>query len=124
MLIANNFSPEVWGTVSDWVMICVTILTAYFLYKTLKSQKEVQQTQNELFKIESIRFKESIKPVLNYSAHTDKLIPGEEDKKILTIEVSNDTPNVALNVSKVLSQNETSKQIFIPMGLSDKKNHI
>lgn len=46
------------------------------------------------------------------------------NKKILTIEVVNETTNIALNISKVLSQNELSKQIFIPMGLSDRKNHI
>lgn len=59
-----QFDPEIWGTVSDWLMVAVTMLTAYYLYKTLKSQKEVQITQNKLFEIESVRFRESIKPVV------------------------------------------------------------
>ena len=46
------FEPEIWGTVSDWVMITVTFATAFLLLLTLKSQKEVQRTQNELFRIE------------------------------------------------------------------------
>ncbi|SEM57626.1 hypothetical protein SAMN05216436_105224 [bacterium A37T11] len=31
------FIAGVWGGVSDWVIICVTALTAFFLYRTLKS---------------------------------------------------------------------------------------
>ena len=34
------FLSEIWGTVSDWVMIMVTGITAYFLYKTLYAQKK------------------------------------------------------------------------------------
>lgn len=70
-----------WGSISDWVMIAVTITTATFLYKTLKSQKEVQSVQNKLFRIEQARFNESIKPILRYSASTDKMIPSDKDKK-------------------------------------------
>lgn len=48
---------EIWGTVSDWVMIIVTIVTAYFLYHSLKSQRE-------LTRMEQARFIDSIKPDL------------------------------------------------------------
>ncbi|MDP9076163.1 MAG: hypothetical protein M3O71_01965 [Bacteroidota bacterium] len=41
------FLSDVWGTVSDWVMIAVTTITAIFLYKTLKSQKEVHGDSDE-----------------------------------------------------------------------------
>lgn len=61
------FLAEVWGTVSDWIMIMVTSVTAYFLYKTLRSQKDVQQAQNKLLKIEQIRLREDFKPKLDYS---------------------------------------------------------
>lgn len=125
ILLINHFlPPEIWGTVSDWVMILVTSITALFLFRTLKSQREVQKTQNELFRIENIRFKESIKPSLKYTASTDKMIPGDTDKKILTIEVINETNGMALNISRIVSQNEQTSQIFIPTGLSDKRNHL
>lgn len=113
-----------WGSISDWVMIAVTITTATFLYKTLKSQKEVQSVQNKLFRIEQARFNESIKPILRYSASTDKMIPSDKDKKILTIKVINETEYAALRISKVLSPREKSSQIFVPTGFSDQKDHL
>ena len=119
-----QFISEVWGTVSDWVMIGVTSLTAFYLYRTLKSQQEVQRTQNELYKIEKIRFNESIKPKLNYSASTEFMHPGDEGKKILTVEVTNETDSIALEISKILSDGKSSNQIFIPMGFTDLRNHL
>lgn len=128
--VANNIIPEnqklnaeIWGTINSWMIYGVTMVTAVFLYKTLRSQTEVQKTQNELFNIENTRFKESIKPTLKYSASTDKMIPGEEDKKILTVEVTNETENIALKISRILSQ-ERLNQIFIPMSLDDKRDHL
>ncbi len=102
------------GSISDWVMIAVTITTAFFLYKTLKSQRDVQRVQNELFRIENIRFKESIKPVFTYSASTDKIFPSGKDKKVLTVEITNKTDNIALNISTEFSSQDTSKQIASP----------
>lgn len=113
-----------WGSVSDWVMIAVTIVTAIFLYKTLKSQKEVQQVQNELFKIERTKFNESIKPILSYSVSTETMIPSDKSKKILTVEVINETANIALKISKILSPKETSNQIFIPTEIFNKRDHL
>jgi len=123
-LLTNLFSSVIWGTVSDWIMIGVTSLTAFYLYKTLNSQKEVQHTQNELFKIESIRFKESIKPKLKYSANHDQMIPTDVSKRIITLEVTNETDCLALNISKIVSENKDTNQIFIPMGYSDKRDHL
>lgn len=105
-------------------MVGVTGVTAYYLYKTLKSQQEVQYTQNELFKIERIIFKEKIKPILKYSASDDKLKSGDECTKILTMEVTNSTDSTALGISKIISENEQTKQIFIPMGFGDTRNHL
>ena len=124
VLLTYLFSPDIWGTVSDWVMVGVTALTAILLLITLKSQREVQKTQNELFRIESIRFRESIKPILNYSASTGKMKPEEEDKKILTVEVTNETNRIALNISKIVADSEQTKQIFIPLGFSDRRDHL
>ncbi|MEO7214903.1 hypothetical protein [Mucilaginibacter sp.] len=120
-IIIYLFSAEVWGTVSDWFIVAVTSLTAFYLYKTLKSQQEVQKTQNELFTIESIRFKESIKPILKYTGTTQLMHPGDKTKKILTVEVLNETSSNALNISKIISEKD---QIFIPMGFSDTRTHL
>ena len=46
-----NFKVEIWGTISDWYMIIVTIITAVFLYKTLESQMEVQKDQAKINKL-------------------------------------------------------------------------
>lgn len=119
-----SFSAENWGTVSDWVMVCVTIITAIFLLITLISQKKVQQTQNELFRIESIRFRESIKPKFKYSASTGKMKPGDKDKQVLTVEVTNESNSMALNISKIVSQNERTPQIFVITGFTDRIDHL
>lgn len=125
MLFIYLFPVEIWGTVSDWVMVSVTSVTAFYLYKTLKSQQEVQKTQAELYKIESIRFKESIKPILNYSGTTGMMKPGEADKRILTITVTNETDSTALNITKILTEEGNHpNQVFIPMGFSDRRNHL
>ena len=44
----NNFTPfqaDVWGTVSDWVMIVVTTVTAFAIWFTFREQKEVTKLQ-------------------------------------------------------------------------------
>jgi hypothetical protein len=112
ILMTYLFTADIWGTVSDWVMISVTAITAFFLFKTLKSQKEVQQTQNEMFRIESIRFKESIKPVLKYAA-TITLNSGVEGKNKLTVEVTNETNTVALNIALIPARDKHTSQIHI-----------
>ncbi|WP_286732845.1 MULTISPECIES: hypothetical protein [Sphingobacterium] len=55
VLIASNhpwmpfkFNPEEYGTVSDWVMVIVTLVTAVFLYQTLRSQMTVQRDQEKI----------------------------------------------------------------------------
>ena len=56
------FDVTIWGTVADWIMIVVTGLTAYFLWKTLQSQKDVQSDQTMLTKIEQERYAKEIRP--------------------------------------------------------------
>ncbi|TDS17263.1 hypothetical protein [Sphingobacterium paludis] len=67
---SEKFDPEIWGTVSDWMMIFVTLSTAVFLYVTLQSQKDVQRDQNKIFKMEEFKYLRSIKPSLSiHSSH-------------------------------------------------------
>lgn len=87
-------------------MVIVTTVTAYFLYKTLQSQKEVQKTQTRLFEIESIRFKESIKPVLRYTLSTEKMMLEDKDKRMVTIEVINETERTATNITPEYGENK------------------
>lgn len=102
------FDPNVWGTVSDWCMIVVTIMTAIYLYKTLQSQQEVQRIQNELYKIESIKFNESIKPILKYN-----LIQGRtmmENQSFFIIDIINESNSSALKITIESSETENVKR--------------
>jgi len=63
----NNFGPfnaEVWGTVSDWVVVAVTTTTAFFIYRTFRSQISVQRNQQYITDIEGERFRIEYKPKL------------------------------------------------------------
>lgn len=124
ILITYLFAPDIWGTVSDWVMIFVTLVTAALLLFTLNSQKDVQRVQTELYRIEDIKFRESIKPILKYSASTDIFKPCEADKKILTLQITNETNSIALNISRIFPSSELTNQVLIPTGLTDKLDHL
>jgi hypothetical protein len=115
---------NVWGTVPDWCMVSVTAVTAFFLFRTLKSQKDVQKTQTELYNIESIRFRESVKPILHYALSEGKFKPGEEGKAILTFEITNETAGIALEIKADYSDNVGVTPIAIPTGLSSIKRHL
>ncbi|WP_158795882.1 hypothetical protein [Pedobacter sp. L105] len=69
----NNFGPfasDVWGTISDWAMVIVTTLTAYYLWKTLKSQLVVQESQVKVTRIESERYRRESLPLFKLSCTT------------------------------------------------------
>jgi hypothetical protein len=124
IIMTYLFVPDTWGTVSDWVMIIVTFATAILLLCTLNSQKNVQRIQTELFRIESIRFRESIKPILNFSLSKFQMKSSNEKKKMLTIEVTNETNNIALKISRFVSENEKTQQLFTVLGFGDKRDHL
>lgn len=56
------FDVTIWGSVADWFTGCVTGLTAYLLWRTLKSQTKVQEAQNQLIRIEQLRHSREIQP--------------------------------------------------------------
>lgn len=58
----GNFQADVWGTVSDWIMILVTIITAGFLYFTLRSQQISLKLQQDLISIEKFNHRVKIMP--------------------------------------------------------------
>ncbi|MFI5159064.1 MAG: hypothetical protein ACHQF4_09375 [Sphingobacteriales bacterium] len=68
----NHFGPfasDVWGSVSEWAMVLVTIATAFLLLRTLRVQRltledqlKVTKTQQNIQLIEVMRHREEIKP--------------------------------------------------------------
>lgn len=61
LIYVCSFSAEVWGTVSDWIMIIATVATLIYLRETLQSQKEVMKLQlketrisNEIYRKENL----------------------------------------------------------------------
>jgi hypothetical protein len=113
-----------WGSISDWALVVVTSITAVFLYRTLRSQKEVQATQTKLFEIESIRFRESVKPKLKYEVSTEMFKPGNENEQILTILVTNETEGMALEITPDYSENGSVRPIFIPINFDSRRRHL
>ncbi|HUB62293.1 MAG TPA: hypothetical protein VL978_16370 [Puia sp.] len=113
-----------WGSISDWGLVAVTTITAVFLYRTLQSQKEVQATQTKLFEIESIRFRESVKPKLKYVVSTEMFKPGNENEQILTILVTNETEGMALEITPEYAQNGNVRPIFIPINFDSRRRHL
>ena len=91
------FLSEVWGTVSEWVMVVVTGFTAYYLYQTLQSQKEVQKAQNRLLEIEQVRLRKQFESKLQYSLCQTAEIPQEIRNDVISIAVKNISENPALN---------------------------
>lgn len=102
----NNFGPfsfDVWGSVSDWLVVSVTAATGVLIWKTLKSQTEVLRLQQKQTEMSEVSFRSGTHPLLeaifsgaghpntqpkfttqvsfmlknigNYPAHDIKLIP-------------------------------------------------
>lgn len=65
-----SFDPEIWGTVSDWVMILVTVATGLLLYLTLTAQLRVT-------KIEQYKHKLNIQP--SFSARIESVRAEKRD---------------------------------------------
>lgn len=108
------FDPNVWGTVSDWFMVSVTVITAYYLCQTLNSQKNVQKTQNKLFEIENLKFKESVKPIFNYTISKENFLTDDQYYKIITIEIQNETNSLAKEIKINFEERDNIKRIMVP----------
>lgn len=82
----NHFgplSPEVWGSVSDWLNITVTAITLYFIYRTFRSQVEVQQMQLKVTNIENERFRKECLPVFQAEILEDQPAQPANPKELL-----------------------------------------
>lgn len=82
----NNFGPfhsGVYGTVSDVIVLLVSMATLYYLYQTfqsqghvlrsqqesLKSQLEIQKLQEKITTFEQIRFASEVAPIFKAEIH-------------------------------------------------------
>jgi|GEM_PF-1299283 len=74
-LLPDNlkFNVEIYGTVSDWIIVIVTIVTAVFVYKTLTSQQKVQFDQERMNLLTSVEIRN------NYKAEIELLNPQIEE---------------------------------------------
>lgn len=69
-----TFNPEIWGTVSDWVMIGVTVVTAVLLLETFRAQRK----SNELV---MINHKRMIQPKFSASNRVKSRILDNGERK-------------------------------------------
>jgi hypothetical protein len=104
----NDFGPfhsDVWGNVSEWIMVAVTATTLYYIVKTLNSQQEVQKMEAENQRHSQRQYLRSMLPVVS-------LLPGTSSASSLRqfIFVLND--NKAKNLTFWLNDNLMS---FTPM---------
>ena len=105
-----QFDVEIWGTVSDWIMIFVTAFTAIYLVKTFKQQ-------NKVLEIERYRFTMSIRPSFSAKLNLYKpIVSIDEVNKIkvnLDIKVENHRAlmeRIEVQVSHIV----TSENLYIP----------
>ncbi len=89
-----------WELIASWVMIIVTAVTGYLIYITFKSQKEVQKYQYEHIKIETYRFKQSIKPIFKGVIHQlgSKILQDGTESIIASILFHSDKISKEVNV--------------------------
>lgn len=77
------FNADVWGTVSDWIIVIVTSSTAIYLVKTFKSQKTIEDLQQELNKYESIRITSEMQPLFSVQLTSHNNDTVEEEGEVL-----------------------------------------
>ncbi len=109
----NNFGPfdvSVWGTVGDWVMIFATAITAYYLWKTLKSQHLVQKLQEQVTRFEAMRFENDFMPKFTLTAENENptylLLTFQTNDKLhshFDYAVAGDWGNEVKDVSRLVS---------------------
>ena len=96
------FQADVWGTASEWIMIVVTGITAWFLYKTL-------QSQNRLYDIEHLRLREDYKPKLKYQVFENGNLPIDIRLQAKSVAIIN---NGQTSVKNVYADNPVSEYIW------------
>jgi len=108
---SNIFSASFWGPVSDWVMVVVTIFTAYYLIQTFNEQKKAN-------KIAYNNFILSIKPRFDVNFETEKY-EDEKSQDFLRLKVQKNTLhnfNIIEFNSEYIYENMEGNQSIISIG--------
>lgn len=106
---------EIWGTVSDWIMIAVTAVTAFFLYKTLNSQRIVQKAQQRITDIEEHQHLERIKPDFDLHFIADNRTNTKEGVKITFHLQFNNMGETANDVKINCTSSTTLNNVSFPL---------
>jgi hypothetical protein len=102
ILNVNNFGPfssEVWGTVSDWVLIIVTFFTALFIYRTLKAQVKVSSDQHQLLNIEQRKYRKMFEPEFSVQGGSHLIGDGRKFYLNLSLE-KNNAYNIIIEIDR------------------------
>ena len=92
------FNVDIWGTVSDWIMVLVTVLTALFLILTFKQQQK-------LFKNELYKYRLFIKPSFNAKIIELKRILSTKSDHITAV-IELEVQNHKLFLEKIVIRTE------------------
>lgn len=97
--LSISLNPQNWGTISDWIIVLITIITAILLLLTLDSQRQVQENQTKLAEIEINRFRKSILPHL-FKGSKSLTYHYQKDEDYFIVEyILVFTENVAYNLT-------------------------
>lgn len=73
-IINFPFNAGVWGGVSDWTMVVVTIITAILLLWTLNEQRKINKSQIQINNQNSARHLREIRPYFRVTREVDTLL--------------------------------------------------
>jgi len=111
----NNFGPfnaDTWGTVSDWFVALVTLVTAYYLYKTLKSQLKVQELGQQALEFERVRFTRETRPDFELTGIDSKIVrTNDSDELEVIVTIKNIASHSAYNV-RIIVDNDLDKWVL------------
>lgn len=108
LLDFTPLDPDVYGSFSDWAMVVVTAVTAYFIWKTLNSQMALQKDQSEIVKIETSRRIAEITPDFNFFRFGNEIILRDVFPNALTLELSGTKPAINIEVNLLIWLNNNS----------------
>ncbi|HEY8784409.1 MAG TPA: hypothetical protein VIM16_22480 [Mucilaginibacter sp.] len=104
----NSFPVEIWGTVSDWIMILVTGITGMIIWLTLKEQKKVSSEQQKVTYLQQLQFIVNIQPVFDFPLNKN----GTKDYTRIKL-----IKNFAYNLEIENKSTEYGEELFTPRDL-------
>lgn len=83
--MAFIYNPDLYGSLTDWLMLAVTIVTARYLWLTLQSQSMVQKLQQQTTNIENERFRLEVQPNFSMSITKNNIKIVDDNVEIALI---------------------------------------